>query len=106
MDEVRVRLPVGPQFMEEGEHEHLKPTAYYTDENWRSSRAPVIPPTWVTKQVLETGVPVKWDNTQYYGNCADCAWPMLYVTEFFEGTVVTRLMPGSVLPAQEWLTYD
>jgi len=83
--------------------EHERPKNYFTAENWRLLQAPVVPPQWVVEKLQSTGVPVEWNNTQRYGNCPCCEWPMRYLTEFEGQKIVTRLLPGSVQPTTGWL---
>lgn len=84
--------------------EHARPSAYYSDPEWRSLTVPVVPPTRIQEQIRETGQPAEWNNTLRYGNCACCEWPMRYLSELVDGEIVTRLLPGSVMPiAKGWI---
>ena len=85
--------------------EHKRPSEYFTDLKWEEHKyeAPVVLPAWVIEKLKKLLVPVEWDDTQRYSNCPCCEWPMRYLTQYGGDRIITRLLPGSVIPIAEWL---
>lgn len=76
--------------------------------SWWKIVAPVVPPLWVIKKVIETGRYVHWQNYFFDGNIASALFYYTRPTtnkekEFYDDEVITHLLPGSPKPCDGWL---